>query len=270
MQEEQGAHTKRPGKVRGMARPHIVGVCERCGISGVVRQEARGKRHLSCQECRRERRELLAQFRLPRGAYMKQFDHERAQGMVERYRLGDTLADIGESVGLTRERIRQIIRREVGDTGLGALKREHSATIMDARAEVKRAAFLHQPVSKCAVCWAPTRRRIKAGKARVTCGAKCADIWRGTRHRLGGMPTHRDSMARWVLKHPEKATKYATSWANRYFAGESKVGPERPQADSQATKNMEWVKEQRAENSRFWEGDTLKGGVEGSVEGSVE
>lgn len=243
----------------------ILGICHRCGDETIVKEERFS--HLVCKECRNKKPKppILKEFRQKRGR-PPEFDHLRVQPMVERYRAGESYEAIGQSFGLTRERIRQLLIKELGYAGHKALRREHSATLMSAKAEVKRETFLgSHPITKCAVCWAPTRRKLRPGKTRTTCSKRCAHAWQLARHRMDD-GEHREHVARWAIRHPDATKAAQLAWANRYRAGLAKEGPKRPQENSVATEIMKWVTEARVENSRFWgsDGELIKVEMDGS------
>lgn len=92
----------------------------------------------------------------PRGAPIDHTKHERNREMAIMYRQGLLLAQIGEHFGVTRERVRQILRRLGVDAAAGGTHK---------RADHKRAAIEHKRDVRSLSLWGLPRSVMKAHRA---------------------------------------------------------------------------------------------------------
>lgn len=126
---------------------------------------------------------------------------ERNRMMLQRYLSGATLESIGQEVGLTRERVRQIIH------GLDPeAPRKHEEVRREAR-EATKAAKRVIHTNSCKVC---DKEFETSDPNRVTCSDACSAVWTKSKRLLD--PYRAESMrvelALSALRHPDKHNKY--------------------------------------------------------------
>lgn len=132
-----------------------------------------------------------------------------------RYMGGETLQEIGDSVGLTRERVRQRITRLNDGDSLAPEKRRRLRM-----AELEAAAGpFHRSLTICAVCGTPTPNQ-------TTCGGRCSeDYSRSTLHYYhsddGRRLRHRKRTARWIVEN-EDSDPSQVRYARRLLNGADK------------------------------------------------
>lgn len=137
---------------------------------------------------------------------------ERDLGIIRRYQGGETLEAIGKSLDLTRERIRQILWRELGREGASGARRA-------ARVSQRAIAQTRLPLGQCIVCWSPmpTDGRGRGGIGRsITCGPECHADYQVVGYQIDPQRRANQQMrtARWVAKNrqhvkPHQARYYA-------------------------------------------------------------
>jgi predicted nucleic acid-binding Zn ribbon protein len=117
----------------------------------------------------------------------------RAASMFRSYVSGNTLQEIGDQYGLTRERIRQILDRSYGDR-VHFIRQVNKES--DTRVRAKKSA------KTCPVCLREHNRSA------TTCSHRCSELHVLTRYRRDGdyRERHRIFRAKSVRKHKDKYT----------------------------------------------------------------
>ncbi len=141
--------------------------------------------------------------------------------MLNRIRRGEMLREVGDTYGLTRERVRQIVTAlDPTATKVGMAVRLERRRIVR---EIDRAKQVAANPT-CFVCWGPiTNRVIRKHHRRSVCGTRCYDLLSLTRWHLDEQEreSRKRAVARWMLAHPEKCTAYQLRHAEREVAGTS-------------------------------------------------
>lgn len=116
---------------------------------------------------------------------------------------GYTLQEIGDKVGLTRERVRQ----RLATRGYSIKDLKPASPPRD-----------RGPAHRCSVCG-----KIEAYGKRRTCSSLCAKVWRTSNVRMVLDPEYRKrhvrAVARWMLANPEKVSKAQRKHARRVLSG---------------------------------------------------
>lgn len=174
-------------------------------------------------ELRREARELRElQYKLERLGRRKAREEKRrnrSEELLERYLAGETLAAIGETEGLTRERVRQLIA-EVDEKAAPKTQkiRQQEKVFLNFVERVKE-------VVPCTICgyWVLRRTRGKLTD-NPTCSPRCAEDWRIARYHLSEKVRTQiqRSAANWVVNHPThpSVTKERLTYSQKILAGE--------------------------------------------------
>jgi hypothetical protein len=153
-----------------------------------------------------------------------------AKVMADRVRNGEMLREVGDSYGLTAERVRQIVKAvDPSATKVGRAIRLERGRV---HREVERAKRIAANPS-CDICWGPITNRVirKPGKLIVTCSTRCYELSRIVRIHLSEQlhEAHRLYMARSRVAHPERVRPADLHWAERVLAGTArryrKAGP---------------------------------------------
>jgi len=134
---------------------------------------------------------------------------------------GLTLQEIGQRMGLTRERVRQITQ------GLDPRAKDTRRRLVDEsvrrrqeRSERRRAGT----AKPCVVCWWPVVRGAKF----KTCSHVCAELWRVARYHLDAelYADHRRRTAKAVLREPDAHESSEVALAKKILSGNDS-GPNR-------------------------------------------
>jgi hypothetical protein len=164
--------------------------------------------------------------------------------MMDQYAGGDTLRTIGESFGISHERVRQLIdSRDPDFIPKINRKRERDRTRQREREERERQKERARPKGKCKVCGNPITRQ----NAKYACSTEHQQIWNRIKRFLD--PTKRDehlkAAARVILKKPDKYTPAQVKWAKRVLSDNPPQSrPHHFNQDSDAYKTfLEWKAE---------------------------
>lgn len=151
---------------------------------------------------------------------------DRNDAMVVMAQSGFTLQAIGDVFGITRERVRQIVKLYTGEGKLAINARLNKAkaakaiddTVYDAM-DAALSFNLH-----CIVCGAWNIREGKAlnesGESRYrTCSKQCSKDRHKIRHRIE-RELFRETQAKHILLHRERFNKYMVDHAERIMSGD--------------------------------------------------
>lgn len=128
---------KRTYRTEQELREQLLGVQAR-GLTPTQAAKELGRSYITVyQQCRR------TGIKLPRKASTLKAPAERTEAMVEMYRDGLTLGDIGKAYGISRERVRQILVKAGVTAAQGGLA-VRTASRQKARAAAKRAMYLRR------------------------------------------------------------------------------------------------------------------------------
>lgn len=153
--------------------------------------------------------------------------------MAAAYADGETLGEIGERYGVSRERVRQRIKRydETFTKDVLEARRTVAADVRRAAAEAAYAAVLAERGVPCVVCGAAF---VPSGVRHLTCKSACAETWVRNRHRLEGREAQdrrRLQAAEYVLRYPERhppsTVKRSKLWVALAAAGQPLPPPSR-------------------------------------------
>lgn len=132
---------------------------------------------------------------------------ERDLGIIRRYQNGETLRAIGKSLGITYERVRQILYRELG--------KDASAACRATRHVQKAIRETRLPMEQCIVCWQPMPR-AEGRRRRTTCGHECWQDYQIVGYQID--PERRRNQrlrtARWIARNPDAVQPHHV----RYYA----------------------------------------------------
>lgn len=176
----------------------------------------------------------------PVGSHNRNIPKHRNFAISERALNGETLQNIANDYGLTRERIRQIVFLHTGRT-----KRDINEVHMEKIRDMRRKFLCHSAMEiafqyelTCIVCGA---WNIREGKSRylngawrkkdvvphfLTCSADCTDDFRVIRHRLYRR-TYMMHQSNHILSNKERYDTYSVSHAERIRDGENVLHPGR-------------------------------------------
>lgn len=150
-----------------------------------------------------------------RGPAVGQYRQHTARDLdvVQRFQNGESLSEIGRSLGVTRERIRQVIWREVGENS-----RKIRASTRARIVAIKETVI---PELVCLICHSPIPKRGPDARPFVTCGGKCAEDYRVVRYHVNEAHRERQEVrtALWVQAHPDKASLSQRNHAAKVLAG---------------------------------------------------
>lgn len=150
----------------------------------------------------------------------------RAPGMVAAYRAGASYAEIGADHGLSKDRVREIVRLHMPEDERWELYRARvaaekaEATIRrDEERRVRNLALLLERMAtarRCRVCPGWNLR----GERFITCSTECTNVWVVGRYQLddGARERHRTAQARTVLADPERYPASRVEWARRVLS----------------------------------------------------
>ena len=129
---------------------------------------------------------------------------------------GATLAEVGAQHGVSKERVRQILRGVMrpGDDAL--IERARVRRRERERAADERRREAECPTRRCAVC----RGAMPACKAGRTCSSDCARAWAVVRRHLDPDAHHRHRLvqARRILRDPDAHKPSSVAWAERMLS----------------------------------------------------
>ncbi len=130
------------------------------------------------------------------------------QDVVKRIMNGERQQAIARDLGITMERLRQILYKEIGRAGVQDAIRAHAH-------HPREAPRMSRPTGVCIVCLRPTERR-------KTCGKQCYSDYLYIYHRVDPErhAENRRRYARWVIENPEKSGPARVRYAQRLLAGE--------------------------------------------------
>lgn len=179
-------------------------------------------------------------------------DNWTLQELLPLVKEGQTLQEIGDHFGITRERVRQILaarpqvqamwrrRREARKAAERDARRQEQAQVQERRLEAYRKAN-----KRCLVCLGLVMREAD------TCSQECADLWVAARYRLDADKQEQRRLAsiRYILSHQDTSSPTQIRWAKRAKRGLVQRR-EFHWADSHATEAMKRIEALRARNSR--------------------
>lgn len=135
--------------------------------------------------------------------------------IVSTFLSGVTPSDIARSVGVSRERVRQILYADLGESRVRFELEKQAAVRQKARV-----ALLVES-AQCVVCHGEFTRN-RCTQPRRTCSTDCAKVWMSpAKYRLDGRRRRQAqaAMARYTLAHPERPDYSAKkNWAERILA----------------------------------------------------
>ena len=139
----------------------------------------------------------------------------RNADIIRRFEAGELYESIGNSYGLTRERVRQIANKYGADRG----KRERAKAeqALDKRLEALKKKLLCAP-GPCLICGCWIVRSYNY----LTCSEECGEIWLKVRYHIDE-DTRRKwqrRQAKYILAHPEKHAESRVRFARKIARGE--------------------------------------------------
>lgn len=165
----------------------------------------------------------------------------RSQEFLARIKAGERAIDIARAEGISRERVRQILRQTLSKEELSRLLRGSRPVRLK----------LLEPIGTCVCCEATFYPR--QGYARLTCSVECADDYRLVRRYLkpGLAESHRVSASKWVVAHPDKVKPFQLRHAQRVLSGEApSLRLAGPLAGSQTYEALQRVLAKRETNGK--------------------
>ncbi len=145
---------------------------------------------------------------------------------------GKTLQQIGNEFGLTRERIRQILKEE--DPKYAARLNWRRRELKEEQERIQRETEAHKAGAWCLVCGTLVLRKARghvtlsqAVKDRngfnLTCSSTCARKYEVVKLQVNPQAWYnqRISYARSILRNAESRTGAEVRWAKRFLAGEA-------------------------------------------------
>lgn len=175
--------------------------CAECGRRNVYTRRGRAL----CDDCKAARN--------PRPTKRA----ERRRQIVDTWLASDTLEEAGQKLGITRERVRQILDEELPPWYVKLHRQRQRARIRQ-RHFVATATIVGG--APCVICG-----KLNSRPQLITCGHDCATKYAVLRvhiddgHLEGQRVRHRDAVARWQLEHGTDETQ--VRFARRWLARES-------------------------------------------------
>ncbi len=176
---------------------------------------------------------------------------ERERQMLDRVLAGETLVDVAEKWGLTRERVRQIVTAmDRNATAKGRAVR--AERVRQQRQLARNEELAANP--NCAICWGPIlRKRVgPTGGRYPTCSPRCARLREVAQYHL--FPdmklNHKRTMARWHLNNPVRSTGAELAYSLRVLAGTTKPRKQRAVTAERVQIALDEIERLRAKNRR--------------------
>ncbi len=178
-----------------------------------------------------ELRDVLMERKLSRISVKtsKRQRDEKLASIVSRREAGETLREIGESYGRSRERVRQWL-----------LGTDYRRPRRLPRLPKQGPKYL-EPRGTCCACWGPVYRPAVGPRnpENPTCSKECANDWNQTRYHLSESYRQiaRKSSARYTVKNAHKYPESLVRTANKILQGKALEPRERLRAPMEGTKS---------------------------------
>lgn len=153
-----------------------------------------------------------------------------------------SMEDVGERLGLTRERIRQAFDRLCGGPGEAFRQQRARRDEREARAQAEadrdRVARAEREGVTCRTCGRPHARE-RRGNWHNTCSSECSELWPEVRYLLPKyQKEHQRHAARWKVNHPDEVAAAEVRAAKRVLSGD---GPDYEDSRWSSRERTRWL-----------------------------